>query len=143
MENDDLFEKIYRNSLVEEFYEHLKETISFLEGTPRETIHTDRFDDWLNDLRNSVWVRKVTIRITAIEKYGFYGKGSHKCEAKNDIFELVFREPIRVYFTLLDDGRIQLEDGSSSKSWSRKNGEQLRKISALDKRVSDRLTGKT
>jgi putative component of toxin-antitoxin plasmid stabilization module len=138
--NDVVYERIYKDSLVEEFFRCLKETISFFEGKPREAIHTDRFDEWLNGLRNHVWIGKIAARIASIEERGNYGKGSHKCEAKNDIFELVFREPIRVYFTLLGDDKIQLEDGSSSKSGSGKSGEQLRKIAALDKRISSRST---
>ena len=66
------------------------------------SLPTEKYLKWLDNLGNKIWVGKIQKRIENIENYGRFGNKSHKCEAKNDIYELVFEEPIRVYFTMID-----------------------------------------
>ena len=91
----------------------------------------------MSNLQNEKWVTKIIVRLQKIEKYGDFGKKSHRCRAKNDIFEIVFDGiPLRIYFTVVDDKHIQLEDGSTKKDGGGHGGQQERVIAALDKLIS-------
>ncbi|MDR1072313.1 MAG: hypothetical protein LBL45_01365 [Treponema sp.] len=80
---------------------------------------------------------KVIRCLMRIHKYGKYGKDSHRCESQNLIYEIVIKTPpLRVYFTVIDDKRIRLDDGSSTKSGQ--GGEQDRTIEAIDRLVTQR-----
>ena len=135
-----VFEEVLSECLVEEYFEgvsKLRETITGLEGRPMEPIPTRKYDEWFDSLRNCVWQHKVRMRLENIERHGRYGKNSHKCRSKNDIYEIVFEKlPIRIYFTVLDDKRISLEGGSSKKDGSGYGGQQDRVIDAIDKSIS-------
>jgi hypothetical protein len=140
--DEQVFEDVLDEALVEEYFDEafkLRETITGLEGRPKRPVRTAKFEKWLGSLDNDLWVGKVISKLVDIETYGRFGTGSHKCKSKNDIYEIVFDSlPLRVYFTVIDDKNIRLEDGSSSKEGNGKSNknEQARTIRAIDKRIS-------
>ena len=126
------FERIYETTV-------LLEMILRLEGSLRRIIYTDKYNKWFSHITDKTWRNMIYKRLENIEKYGRYGKSSHGCRAKNDIFEILFEGiPLRIYFTIVDDKTIQLEDGSHKKTGSGHGGQQERVIDTLDKVISAR-----
>jgi hypothetical protein len=122
----------------------LKETILNLEGKPKKTKMQPEFEVWLRSIDHTQRTRVIQ-RMMGIHKKGLYGKKSHNLfDSCPGLYEIVFDEALRVYFTI--DGDISqpksfiiLEDGSHSKSGGKTTGSQQRTIDRVSKRLKDSM----
>jgi hypothetical protein len=114
----------------------LFETIVQLEGTPRKIKMSPEFESWLKSIDHTQRTRVIR-RLIYIYKKGLYGKKSHDLfNTSQGLYELVFDDTLRIYFTV-DEPYIILEDGSHSKSGGKKSGTQQRTINRVTKRINE------
>ncbi len=114
----------------------LQESIQGLEGIPRKTRMRPEFEVWLKSIDHTQRT-KVIRRLMGIHKFGKYGKNSHDLfSACKGLYEIVFQDSLRVYFTV-EDPDIILEDGSHSKSGGKTTGSQQRAIDRVVKRLKE------